>query len=133
MAGFTLAFASQGGVVVAASPSPRSNASGSPGSASPPPQASVALGKSVSADGASRSSWPRRSRDGGGAPVVSTAVDLFSVGAFAGGAAMAVGGGARMSPIHGQGRHPSECPCGAAALYCEVRGFASCFGDEAVR
>lgn len=28
----------------------------------------------------------------------------------------------RMSPIHLRGRNPSECPCGAAALYDEVMG-----------
>lgn len=27
-----------------------------------------------------------------------------------------------MSPIHLRGRDPSDCPCGAAALYAEVMG-----------
>lgn len=34
----------------------------------------------------------------------------------------------RMSPIHLRGRNPSECPCGAAALYDEVMG-----GDRKAR
>lgn len=90
---------------------------------------STASTSSSTSVGVAGSPAPPRKPLYNGPPAITTTLDFF-------GSISIVTG--RMSPNHQRGNPPSECPCGAAALYCEVLGgdgttaAAAAGGDSAV-